>query len=73
MQCRECGTYVAGMVEFSCPKCGADLKPLHTKCDGCDFSAVTPPEMGINYCPMCAAPWPQASSAGDSEGKTPAP
>lgn len=58
MQCRECGTYVAGMVEFSCPKCGADLTPLHTKCAECDFSAVTPQEMGINYCPMCAAPWP---------------
>ena len=73
MNCPNCGKEVAELTDRFCRNCREELKPLHTKCTECGFSAITPPEMGIRYCPMCASPWPQASTASCTAGKTAAP
>jgi len=73
--CPKCGEVISCMEDFFCRHCGEALTPQHTECVSCGFSAIIPDGMVMNYCPMCAAEWPQAQASGglNTGGKTTVP
>ena len=53
-----CGARLNEPTDKFCCQCGMALIHMHERCIKCGFSAI-PDGTPMNYCPLCANPWPR--------------